>query len=609
LIIVVVVAVAAAYVGMRVRRELVAARSVLDGSAAELSGASIGTADAHLEEALSELNGPAGKLLRLVPVARQNVLALEALARDTRPVLGAAGEFEGAVDGIEDDGLLDAGRIDLALLERLEAPLEEQVAGLEALEKSARANRTGWLAPLLWDEVDSLLFRASELHTGAENAYGLIRAAGGILGGDGPRTYLIVLLNNAELRGAGGIPSGIGTVTIRDGVLHLGHFDYAAELRGSRPYARVPAPADFRRRYGHVWADRTFWVNTTISSDIPDVAEVAASLYEEIPGQRTDGVLFADPHGVAALMSADAQIAVPGSEATLGPGDLADYAYSTVYEQEESGAVADRHDALLKLGELAFREILTSGVRSRDQLLSVAAAFDAGHLRFVSFEPSERAALQAAGATGDIRPPDGDSVFVTAYNTGADKMDYWARRAVEHNCIVESGESAECSTTVTLRNVAPDGLPRIVSGRPYGVLTNFLEAYVPKDADIEFVERDGEGVEYFEDRQDGHATVGFNLRLGQKQQTTVEVGYRLPLEGAYSLEVLPQPLARDARLELNIELPDGWEVRGPDGVAAADLSYSGRLVGSMSIHAAPRSRTGLSGLWDGLVRFWSEPIG
>jgi hypothetical protein len=604
-----VVVISAAYVGVRVRSELIAARSVLSESPATLTTASIEGADDHLEAALGELNSVPAKLLRLVPVARQNLVAVEAVARDTRPVLQSAADLERVVQSIESKGLMSGGRVDLDLVARLESPLKQEVARLRALHESAQRHQSGWLAPLLWDEINTILLQSSELRSSASKAHGLVQVAGRMLGAADARTYLIVLLNNAELRGAGGIPSGVGTLNIRDGILSLGHFDYAPDLRGPRPFARVKAPADFRRRYGRFWADRTFWINTTISSDVPDVAEVAARLFEVIPGRRTNGILFADPHGVAALMRADATIELPGSNGSIGPQELPDFAYSTVYEQEEAGIVDDRHDALLKLGELAFREILTGGFGSRDQLSKMAGAFAAGHLRFVSFDPVEQKALQRAGATGDLRPPQGDSLFVTAYSTGADKMDYWGRRSVEHHCIVDNEGVAECSTSVTLRNVAPNGLPRIVAGRPYGVLTNFLEVYIPQRADLKFVERNGEGTTYFEDRQDGHTTIGFNLRLEPGDQTTVEVGYDLSLEDAYTLDVMPQPLTHSAPLDIVLELPEGWVATGPDGTASEQLDYSGSLTRSMSISAAPESRTGLSGLWDRVVRFWNEPLG
>jgi hypothetical protein len=607
--IVVAVLVAAAFVGIRVRNELIAARSLLSESPASLTTSSIRRADEQLAAALAELNSPPAKLLRFIPLARQNVIALDAVARATRPVLDSAAAIDRVARDIESRGLMDEGKVDLALIHRLEDPLSEELNRLSDLEQAAREHQSGWLVPALWDEIDGLLLTARDLHSDAANAQGLVRVAGPMLGSEGTRTYLIVLMNNAELRGAGGIPSGVGTLTMSDGRLTLGHFDYAPDLRGPRPYTRVKAPSDFRRRYGRFWADRTFWVNTTMSSDVPDVAKVAERLYAVIPGRKTDGVLLADPHGVSALMRSEASIDLPGSKASLTPAELPDYAYSTVYEQEEAGVVDDRHDALLNLGELAFRQILSGGFGSREQMTSMSDAFAAGHLRFVSFHAAEQKMLDAAGATGNIRPPEGDSLFVTAYNTGADKLDYWARRSVAHHCVLSEKGTARCSTSVTLRNVAPEGLPRLVSGRPYGVLSNFLEVYIPERADISFVERDGQGAEYFKDHQDGHAAIGFNVRLEPGDETRVEVGYELGFDDAYTLEVMPQPLTHSARLDLVIELPGGWEAQGPAGSVENRLAYSGTLTRSLSIHAGPASKAGLSALWDGVVHFWNEPLG
>jgi hypothetical protein len=603
------VVISAAYVGIGVRNDLVAARSVLSESPADLTRSSIAQADEHLAAAVEQLNSPPAKLLRMLPVTRQNVLAMEAVARETRPVLDAATALENAIESIETKGLMVDGRIDLRLVRRLDKPLSEQIARLDSLERSVEHHRSGWLIPPLWDQTDELLYRVRELSAGARRAQGLVEVAPSVLGGESRRTYLIVLMNNAELRGAGGIPSGLGTISIEEGKLTLGEFYYAPDLTGPRPFARVKSPPDFKRRYARYWADRTFWVNTTISSDVPDVAEVAARLFNKIPGRKTDGVLFADPQGVAALMQSDASIDLPGWEKAIGPAQLPEYAYSGVYEQEAAGVVDDRHDALLALGELAFREILSGGFGSRAQLTGMGEAFGAGHLRFVSFDRSEQEALQAANATGNLEPPAGDSLFVTAYNTGANKLDFWSRRSVEHHCVIGSGAVAECSTRVRVRNIAPDGLPRIVAGHPYGVLTSFLEVYVPERAEISYVERDGRGADHFENRQDGHTAVGFDLTLKPGDQTTVDVGYDLPVDGGYSLKVMPQPLTHPASLEIALEFPEDWVAWGPRERDDGTFRHSGNLTQQFTVTAGPSDRSGLSAAWEKLLRFWNEPVG
>lgn len=98
---------------------------------------------------------------------------------------------------------MTAGAINLELIERLEAPLALDASRLSRLKQSAQEHRSGWLVPMLWDEIHSLFVRASELHSGATTARWLVQVAGDMLGGTGSRTYLIVLMNNAELRDAG----------------------------------------------------------------------------------------------------------------------------------------------------------------------------------------------------------------------------------------------------------------------------------------------------------------------------------------------------------------------------------------------------------------------
>jgi hypothetical protein len=598
----------ALYVGSRAVKELSAARAALTASPTELTAGDISAAREHLQSASSELDGLPARVLSVIPVARQNLAALEAAAEDGIPVLDAAIELRRTVDGLGTTGLMDNGRVQLNSIDNLSAPLKAQIRSLTKLIESLETHRSGWLLPSLWDEINGLLRRARKIEASTRGARRVLAHADAMLGVPEARTYLVVLINNAELRAAGGIPSGLGTVRVSDGSFELGEFYYAPELRDDPPYERVPAPKDFRRRFGYYGADTRFWVNTTFSPDIPDVALVSARLFRAATGIDADGVLLADPRGVAALMDPGATITVPETGRALTPEQLPGYAYSSVYEDESIGRVADRHKALLEVGRLAFKQIVKGDIGGTGGITSAGLAFSGGHLRFVSFDASEEKILNAVGVTGDLAPPQGDNLLVTTWNSGGDKLDYWARRKIEHSCAIrEDDESAGCSTVVTIRNVAPEGLSKTVANTPYGLMKSFVELYIPKKAKLEGVSLDGEPTRYWRGRQDGLAAVGVYVRIRQSQVVKVEVTYELPVDGRYSLRVIPQPLAVDARLQIGLQVPSNWGVRGlvPSGNR---FIYDGPLNGPLHIEAERLIRPGIAGLWDRLVAFWREPV-
>jgi hypothetical protein len=596
------------YVGGQAARELSAARAALTASPTELTEADMSAAKDHLTGASSNLEGIPARLLSVLPIARQNLAALDTVVVDGMPVLDAAIELRRTVDALRTRGLMKNGRVQFDVIRDLRSPLRTQIETLTKLIDSLERSRSGWLIPSLWDEMNGLLRRARAIQASARDAERVIAHAHTLLGDPEPRTYLIVLVNNAELRAAGGIPSGLGTIRVAKGSFELGDFYYAPELRDEPPYERVPAPKDFRRRFGYYGADTRFWVNTTFSPDIPDVALVSARLFRAATGIDVDGVLLADPRGIEALMDPSATITTETGR-VLTAEELPGYAYSEVYGEESSGLVADRHKALLQVGRLAFEQIANGDFGGADGLTSAGLAFSGGHLRFVSFNPTEEKALKAVGTTGDLDPPQGDNVLITTWNSGGDKLDYWARRRIQHSCAIrEEDQSADCSTVVTIRNVAPEGLSKTVANSPYGLMKSFVELYIPKRAHLEGVLLDGEPTRHWRGRQDGLSAVGVYVRIPQSQAVRVEVTYGLPLDERYSLRVIPQPLAVDAGLHITLHVPSGWRVRGltPDGNG---FTYDGVLDRTLFVDAEkPSSRSGIPGLWDRLVAFWREPV-
>jgi hypothetical protein len=596
-----------AYVAVAVGSELYEARAALSGPATELDGETLSEARRHLAAAGDKLDGAAASILSVVPIAGHGVRAVEDVTESMIPVVDAADALTRKLDALQALEMVEGDRIRVDLLGQLRGPLFRQIEALEDLTDAARAGRSGWLPPPLWDALDDLEARAAEYLGSAERAEEAVRLMAPMLGQGGPREYLVVLLNNAELRGAGGIPSAAGTITVVEGRLTLGRFRHTVDLRGPRPYERVAAPADFRRRFGHLKADTTFWTNTTFSPDVPDVALVAARAYEKATGTKVEGVVLVDPRGIAALMPPDAEVLLRRGEVVVGRDQLADYTYSGVYE-DLGGATSRRRKALLKLGKRAFETILDGGgLAARQTLEDAGRAVAGGHIRIVSFDGAEQAALDRIDASGDLAGAKGDSLLVAAQNFSADKMDYWTKRRVRHSCSITE-DRASCTAEVELTNEVPEGLTRYVAGKPYGAVENLVEVYVPEAATIGPVETDGLPVGE-PDRQDGHAVVGAYLEVRPGELRTLSVSYELPLSGgAYSLEIAPQALAHDAILQVALDAPEGWVVDGDGATGPGYLRFDGVLDRTMRFSARPGERRGLSALWDAAVGFWNDPL-
>jgi hypothetical protein len=292
---------------------------------------------------------------------------------------------------------------------------------------------------------------------------------------------------------------------------------------------------------------------------------------------------------------------------------LPHYTYSTAYESF-APEPEDRRDAFLRLGKTIFRKLLAAD-RGGLNVRRAGAAVSGGHLRFISLREEEQSVLAAAGVSGDLAPPAGDSLLVMVQNVGGDKLDFWARRSIRQSCAI-SEELARCSTDVALSNVAPLGLPEVVSGlpygdkdRPYALLKSFLEVYVPQQARVISVEVDGEPTDFFREEQDGHTAIGVVLEVPRTERSRLTVAYEMDVKDrGYSLTVTPQPLAVDAEIAVTLDAPPGWALEGPGVLDEGRLHYSGTLSRSLGFAAYLEPARGLSDVWQGLVRFWNEPL-
>jgi hypothetical protein len=600
------------YIKARVTPEVAEANRILSGDVTNLGVRDIAAAEAHLQNARSVLFGFAADLLRVIPIERQNIDAVRDGVQRTLPVLSSARSLRIELSAIQRTGLVHSGRLSLDPIVKLQPLLAHAYSTTASLVTSLERNRSGLLMPGVWDGLNQALARAKQARAAIATVSGMAQIAPQLLGASEPRRYLVLLVNNAEVRPSGGIVAGIGSIRLDQGRVTLGPFHYYTTFV-TQPYHRVPAPPDFRRRYGRFQADTTRWVNTTMSPDTEDVALVAARLYKRTEGASTDGTIVADPRGIAALLPANIHVKVPRTKTKLAPTEIADYIYSTAYAQL-GGHSATRHNALIDLGRSAFDELLsTAGFGSKDEIRNAAEAVAGGHLRLISFQPREEKVLKAAGVTGAIDPKTSDEVFVTDTNFNGTKLDFWTQKTIRHACDVRADEPTPCKTTVAIRNSAPKGLSTYVAGYgTYGLLENLIEIYIPGSATLQRVLLDGHTVKFSEEQEDGLTSVGVPIKVPPGHESHVQVNYALPSSEGYSVEVRPQALTHDPRFFLTLRIPPGWTISG-DRYGKLDPSgrvfdQTGRLRGPQLIRVTPTRLEGIPALWKNISTFWHSPV-
>ncbi|WP_139346803.1 DUF4012 domain-containing protein [Sinomonas mesophila] len=449
------------------------------------------------------------------------------------------------------------------------APLAQAVPKVEAAAEAVRSAEgllgavdTSAIVPQLAGPVRSAHDDVARLRGLLDTGEAAARMAPGLLGADGPRTYLVLVQNNAEARASGGIPGALVEVTLDRGAMTLGKQGSASGLGSFLP--RIPVDPVQQRIYSTRLG--RYMQDVNLTPDFPTAGATAAAMWEREGGKHVDGVVSLDPVALARLLGALGPVELEGREfapfraaglpATLTAENATRTLLSDVYRIEEP-----------KLQDVYFaavaREIFASFSAADGDPVALARAVTAvvedGRLFFYSSRPEEQATVAGWDVGGAIDRPGADEARFGAYfndGTGA-KMDYYVRRTVE--LVTEcTPEGTRAVMRITVENTAPadaaTALPRYVTGNgafgipPGSVQTNVI-AYGPKRAAVEGLRIDGRQSGLHADVHAGRPLATSVVRLSPGQKASLEFVFSRIPEAPLMLDVTPgvQPKAQVVR--------------------------------------------------------------
>lgn len=231
----------------------------------------LATAEQRLAELRNRVDTPLLTPLRFVPVAAQQVRALDTIIDVGLDLTARAGDGAALVEGAELRP--EPGRVDVAAVRSLEVPLTEMVASLQAADVELAVVDSQWLAGPMRDARDVLAGAATDALPGTELALLGVQTVPGMLGADGPRRWLVQLVDTETGTNAWQV------VTAEDGRLS--------------PTVEAGSGDDVGVSLGDL----------SLNPDYPSAAQAAAERYEAATGQPIDGVITADSTGLDAIAS------------------------------------------------------------------------------------------------------------------------------------------------------------------------------------------------------------------------------------------------------------------------------------------------------------------
>jgi hypothetical protein len=491
--------------------------------------------------ARSDTRDPVWRLAAHTPTAGDDLAAvrtvasaLDDLAHDGLPPL------------VETAGTLDVGavtpkdgRIDLARLQRAAPRLAAANAALSrARDRIAAIAVDGLVGPIkaavvgLLDDLDSALDTTAT----AARCAALLPP---MLGAGGPREYLVLFQNLAEVRATGGMPGAYVVVRADLGRISIVDQGTAAGLKPfNRPVLKLATSdrALYRDRLGK------FPANINLTPHFPTAGRLAQEMYRRRTGRTVDGVLATDPVALSYLLRAIGKVSVPNG-ADLTAANAVPVLLSRMYAREVSLEEQDRYFGAA--AKAVFEAVVQRAFNPSKLLAELARAAGERRLLVWSARPAESKLLAGTVLEGVMPASDGAQPTVGVFlNDGSGaKLGYYltqsADLAVAGGCRADGRR--ELTLRVTLGSTAPrTGLSPYVlgmglAGDPYTVRT-VVSIYSSTGGVVDAMALDGQPTPFGSgrDRRRAVGIVTVDLKPGTKRTLEVSLLTGIPAVGSDS---------------------------------------------------------------------------
>jgi len=449
---------------LQVYRHLQAARGVLGAVQTTLTpdtgarlGAQARAASADVRAARSAADDPVFWLAAHVPVAgRSFALARGAAIVSEQIVDQVLAPASMVVSSFQKERLVQGGRINVTLLEQLEAPMRQAALGSAQARRTADALPSRLVPGVLLAQRRVLVDQVDRLDRAISAASTAVHLAPNMLGRSGARRYFIAVQNNAETRGTGGLIGAYAVVRADQGRLTRERVGTDADLKGA-PGPVVDLGKEYADHYDQ-YRSREDWRSAVLTPEWPSAAATIAGLWTHQSGQVVDGVIGLDPRAMADVLSATGPVQAGGR--SISGANVVDFVLRDEY------ALFATRPALRKpvLGLLAggiFDKVVSGAGSSSGLLKAFASAASSGHLQLWSRHAEEQAALRR-GTIGGRLPDAPASLMVSSVNAAGSKLDYYVRRTVGY---VRTGKNRAVASVTLLNTVDAKAVPDFVKSR------------------------------------------------------------------------------------------------------------------------------------------------
>jgi len=417
-----------------------------------------------------------------------------------------------------------------------------------------------------------------------------------LLGADGARVYLVLAQNEDELRPTGGFISAAGHVHLENGyVTELDIADSYSFDDFSKPYPWPPYPL-----YEYMGAEYWLLRDANWSPDFPATAETAAGLYLLSTGIEVDGVIAIDQAALEYLLESIGPVEVTDdsggvwvSAENLASWMQNNWAPAPRQTQDRAWWMQRKSFVSELAGALLKRVQGGSGVSPISVAQGMLRSLEEKHVLIYDRRPEAAQLLHDLGWDGCIACSDGDYFMAVEANVSFNKASGLIGRSLDYSVALDSEGGGDVTVQLHYQHQSKaridfcehvsryDAVYAAMMDRCYW---NYLRLIVPNGAELSsyppivvpgaYLLRgrpsdDGIAVEKV---NDARKSWGQLFLLAPGDSAALKYTYRLPAGTArqfrdgwqYRLLLQKQPGLRTLPVSLNVQLPDGMELRASD---------------------------------------------
>lgn len=367
-----------------------------------------------------------------------------------------------------------------------------------------------------------------------------------LLGMDAPRTYLLLVQNNDELRATGGFVTALARVELDGGqIAGLDFADSSRVMRKDVDYAWAPEPM---RRYMGI--ELMVLRDANWSPDFPTTAQAMRSLYAQETGITVDGIVTVDLHAVEQIVAGLGALTLPNLDEPLTSANIVEQIKEFWTQPLETGDTIEtaglggwwgqRKNFMPTLAEAALNRVKGGNVDYLAMGQSVLTALNQRSIQVWLNNETAQAQMHELRWDGGLHPDEGsDFIAWIDSNLGYNKADAVIERSLAYSVEWPDGDAQPALATLTMsyRHPEPvpghqcDNTPRY--GSTYHDMArrcyfDYVRVYVPKGSELlraEGVEPDSVGSQRGEK---GLQIFSGYFILEPGDETQVTFHYRLP---------------------------------------------------------------------------------